>query len=309
MLPPFLKKGDTVSIVSPSGAIDPELINGAAATLQQWGLNAKIAPHAKDKYGRFASTEENRISDLQAAIDDPDTQAVLCSRGGYGMMQIVNSIDITRFENRPKWIIGFSDITVLHNLCSTIDTASLHSIMAKHLTNLPSDSEPVTQMRKLLFGELPTYNIEPHPLNRIGEADGRLIGGNLSLIYALRGTMYDIDPYSGNTILFIEDVCERAYHIDRMMRNLKLGGVLENIKGLVVGQFSDCEEDESMGKTIYEIIKDAVEEYDYPVVFNFPAGHVERNLPLIIGGRAELTSAEDKVTLNFNCKQPTIRHL
>lgn len=309
MLPPFLKAGDTVSIVSPSGAIDPEYIDGAAAVLESWGLKVKIMSHAKGKCGRFAGTKEERAEDLQAAIDDPETKAVLCSRGGYGLVQIVDQIDITAFENNPKWLIGFSDITVLHNLCSTIDTASLHSIMAKHLTTLPADSEPVTALKKTLFGDLQTYKTEPNALNRTGDADGRLIGGNLSLIYALRGTMYDIDTFSEPAILFIEDVGEKPYQVDRMINNLRLSGVLENLKGLVVGQFSDYEEDESMGKTVYELIKEAVEEYDYPVAFGFPAGHVEKNMPLMIGARAELSVKEDGVTLNFNCKQPKTKRL
>ncbi|MBO6005662.1 MAG: LD-carboxypeptidase [Paludibacteraceae bacterium] len=309
MLPPFLKAGDTVSIVSPSGAIDPQYIDGAVALLSQWGLKAKVMPHAKGKHGRYSGTAEERIADLQAAIDDPETQAVLCSRGGYGLVQIIDQIDIISFENKPKWIIGFSDITVLHNLCSSLDTASLHSIMAKHMTTLDADSEPVTTMRKTLFGDLPTYKLPAHKLNRAGSVDGRLIGGNLSLVNALRATTYDIDPYSTPSVLFLEDVGERPYKIDSMMNNLRLSGVLENIKGLVVGQFSDYEEDEAMGGTVYELIREMVDEYDYPVLFDFPAGHVERNLPLILGARVELEVKEDGAKLNFNCKQPKVKLL
>lgn len=310
MLPNFLTIGDKVSIVSPAGKIDGAYIDGAVERLKSWGLNVEVLPHAKGSYGNFSGTIDERASDLQKAIDDPETKAILCSRGGYGLVQIIDKIDITTFENNPKWIIGFSDVTALHNLCSTIDTASIHSVMAKHLTQLPEDAESIVRLKKLLFGTLPTYEVNTDKLNRSGSAEGKLIGGNLSLIYGLRGTMYDIDAFSTDCILFIEDVSERAYHIDRMMNNLRLSGILENIKGLIVGQFSECIEDaEGMKASIFELIKQNVEEYDYPVIFNFPAGHVDANIPLIIGARTELTVEEDRSVVNFNCKQPKTRHL
>ncbi len=303
MLPPFLKSGDKVSLVAPAGAIDPQYVDGAIQTLQSWGLKVKEGAHVRGRYGRFSGTAEERLMDLQQAMEDPETKAVLCVRGGYGLMQIVDGLNVEGFEIRPKWIIGYSDVTVLHNLCTAISISSLHGIMAKHLTTLSGDSDPVKNMKNILFGRLPEYVLPPHVLNRKGEVKGRLTGGNLTLLSSLRSTPYDLNTYDGNSILFIEDIGESSYRIDRMIENLRLSGVLENLSGLIVGQFAECEEDEGMCRSIYEGIAKAVEEYDYPVCFNFPAGHVENNLPLVMHANVELSIGEENVKVNFNCKQ------
>lgn len=296
MLPPFLKKNDKVAIVSPSGCIDSGSIDEAVKCLQTWDLQAIVGQYAKEKNGRFAGTVEQRTFDLQAALDDKEIKAIFCSRGGYGLIQIVDGLDFSYFELYPKWLIGFSDITVLHNVASAIDVASCHSSMAKLLAKYKEGNKELATLKELLFGELPQYTIENHPLNRQGRAKGLLTGGNLSVLYSLRGTHYEIDTYE--KILFLEDIGEKPYHIDRMMHNLKIGGMLENLAGLIVGQFSDCEEDPLMGKSVYELIADAVSEYDYPVCFNFPAGHVEVNLPLVLGAEVKL-QVNDKVQLNY----------
>lgn len=305
MLPPFLKEGDMVSLVAPAGAIDEQYVDGAIRTLQSWGLRVKESEHVRGRNGRYSGTEEERLKDLQQSMDDPETKAVLCVRGGYGLMKIVDGLNVENFEIRPKWIIGYSDVTVMHNLCGAISIGSLHGIMAKHLSTLPADAEAVRMLRDILFGKLPEYRIPSHPLNRRGEVKGRLTGGNLTLLSSLRSTPYDLNIYDGNSILFIEDVAEASYRIDRMIENLRLSGVLENLSGLIVGQFADCEEDDGMGCSIYEGIAKAVEEYDYPVCFGFPAGHVENNLPLIMHANTELIVGEEEkgVKLNFNCKQ------
>lgn len=281
-----LQPNDLVRIVSPSGVIDPSFIEGAAKVLSSWGLRVQEGSYCREKYGRFAGTEAQRIADLQQALDDPDTKAILCSRGGYGLAQIVDKLDFTTFCSCPKWLIGFSDVTVLHNAVTNLGFPSAHAIMAKHLTELNADSEAVAGLKNLLFGNLPEYTIPAHPQNRSGKATGKLIGGNLSVIYGLRGTPFDL-PYQGN-ILFIEDIAEKPYHIDRMLQNLRLGGVFQKISGLVVGQFSDCDEDPLMLKSIEEIISGALTGTSIPVVFNFPAGHVDDNRPLVMGCSATM---------------------
>ena len=281
-----LQPNDLVRIVSPSGVIDPSFIEGAAKVLSSWGLRVQEGSYCREKYGRFAGTEAQRIADLQQALDDPDTKAILCSRGGYGLTQIVDKLDFKTFCSCPKWLIGFSDVTVLHNAITNLGFPSVHAIMAKHLTELAFDTEAVSRLRDLLFGNLPEYTIPAHPQNRSGKATGKLIGGNLSVIYGLRGTPFDL-PYEGN-ILFIEDIAEKPYHIDRMLQNLRLGGVFQKISGLVVGQFSDCDEDPLMNKSIEGIIHEALNESDIPVMFNFPAGHVDDNRPLVMGCSATM---------------------
>ena len=295
---PFLKPHDQIRIVSPSGSINPELIDGATKVLQSWGLQVSEGKFARSVYGRFAGTKDQRISDLQDALNDSTVKAILCSRGGYGMAQIVDKLDFTAFAQSPKWLIGFSDISVLHNVITNLGISSVHGIMAKHLTESPADSEQIIQLKDSLFGNFPKYNLAPHYLNRIGETDGKLIGGNLSVIMALRGSQFDL-TYRNN-ILFIEDIAEKPYHIDRMMQNLRFSGVLAQLSGLIVGQFSDCDEDLLMKQTVSEIILDAVSEYSYPVCFNFPAGHVETNLPLILGTNVSLKVSEIEVKLNFS---------
>ncbi len=295
MLPPFLADSDQIRIISPSGFINPDYIDGATQILTDWGLNVTEGKFARTEYGRFAGTEEQRIADLQSAFDDPDVKAILCSRGGYGLAQIVDKIDLSGFKKSPKWLIGFSDITILHNIISNAGLASVHAIMAKHLTELPQDTQQVQYLRDTLFGKLPEYNLANHPLNRIGHARGKLVGGNLSVLFGLRGSQFDLD-YAG-AILFIEDIAEKPYHIDRMMQNLRFSGALSKLAGLIVGQFSDCEEDPLMKETISEIISRAVSDYHYPVCFDFPSGHVDYNLPLVLGAevKLEITSSDAKL--------------
>ncbi len=295
--PPFLQTNDRVRIVSPSGHIDPVYIDGAKRIFTEWGLRPDEGKHAQEKYGRFAGTDEQRTEDLQEALNHPDIKAILCSRGGYGLARIIDRLDFTAFKKNPKWLIGFSDITVLHNAISLQGVNSLHSIMAKHLTVLAPDSQPVIQLRQTLFGNLPAYSSPVHPLNRPGIVRGKLTGGNLSVLSGLRGSKFDLD--FENTILFIEDIAEKPYHIDRMIQNLRLSGAFEKISGLILGQFSDCEEDPFMHGTIHELIYEAVKDYKFPVCFNFPVGHVEENLPLICGADVQLKVTEQDTLLSY----------
>ena len=273
-----------IRIISPSGVIDPAYIDGASSRLRAWGYKVSEGAHARDAWGRFAGTDENRLSDLIDAFRDPSVDLILCSRGGYGLQRIID-----RVPPFHKTLIGFSDITALHQCAAFSGQPSIHGIMCKHIATLSEESEPILRLKQLLAGEAIEYTWAAHPLNRPGEAQGVLVGGNLSVLYGLQGTPLGMNNElhtvhkDQKLILLIEDINERHYHIDRMMRNLKMSGLLAKISGLIVGQFTDCEDDSLMGCSVYETIKETVAEYDYPVLFNAPIGHVEHNLPVPLG--------------------------
>ena len=297
MNPPTLQLNDQIRIISPAGSINPEYIDGAIKVLTNWGFRVTEGEYARSEYGRFAGTPEQRLSDIQQAFDDPTVKAVLCSRGGYGVAQIIDKLDFSKFVEHPKWLIGFSDITILHNTISNLGISSIQGVMAKQFFELPDDSEQLQRVKDILFGILPAYNLPNEQNNRTGQAHGRLIGGNLSVLMALRGSRYDLN-YK-DSILFLEDVGEKPYQIDRMIQNLRFSGVLEQLSGLVAGQFSECDEDPLMMQTIQEVILNAVKEYDYPVCFNFPTGHVDYNLPIISGSKVSLLVTKDRTELIF----------
>lgn len=299
LLPPYLHEGDKVVIVSPSSKIDKTFLKGARKRLESWGLKVVLSKHAGSSSGRYAGTVKQRLGDLQDAMDDESVKAILCSRGGYGAVHLVDKIDFTAFSEHPKWLIGFSDITALHNLFQKHGYASLHALMARHLAIEAADDPCTLYLRDILFGNLPVYTCEKHKLNHQGTAKGILRGGNMAVAYGLRGTPYDIPPEG--TILFIEDVSERPHAIERMIYNMKLGGVLEKLSGLIIGQFTEYEEDCSLGKELYGALAVLLKEYDYPICFNFPVGHVTQNLPLINGSEVELTVGKKNVELRFIC--------
>ena len=289
-----------IRIISPSGVIDPSYIDGAATRLRAWGYKVSEGAHARDTWGRFAGTDNDRLADLVDALHDDTVDMILCSRGGYGLQRIIDRVPAI-----TKPIIGFSDITALHQWSAISGQPSVHGIMCKHIATLPEDSEPIQALRQVLAGETLTYRWASHPLNRLGKAEGLLIGGNLSVLYGLQGTPFSIfnlqssiyNIQSQKPLLLIEDICERHYHIDRMIRNLRMSGVLANLGGLIVGQFTDCEDDPLMQQTVYETIKEAVADYDYPLIFNAPVGHVEHNLPLWIHGHTTIDCGADGVLL------------
>lgn len=291
------EKKNEIRIISPSGAIDPNYIDGATKVLTDWGYKVTEGRFARTIYGRFAGTEQERIKDLQDAIDDDQLVAIMCSRGGYGLAQIIDDIDFSALRRYPKWLIGFSDVTVIHNVLSNHNISSIHAIMAKHLTELGEDTMSVKSLKDVLFGKSPVYEIMPFPENRNGYAKGKLIGGNLSVLMGLRGTPYDL--IYKDAILFIEEIGERAYHIDRMMQNLRLGGVFSQLAGLIIGHFTDCGDDPMMKMTIRETIQKAVAAYNFPVCFGFPAGHEDENYALILGKEIQLTVSEEKSMIDF----------
>lgn len=303
LIPRFLEKGSVVRLVSPAGVIGSEWVNGASKCLQNWGLIVRIGENARSQYGRFAGNKEQRLFDLQEALDDPECSAIFCTRGGYGTIQIIDKLCWERFKQYPKWLIGFSDITMLHAFLQKEGIASIHGGMAKALAeSLKSEQEHAQILQQILFGTFPAYNCNAHALNQYGSANGPLCGGNLSILYSLRGTPYDCIPEK--CILFIEDIGEKPYVVDRMMHNLKQGGILSRISGLIVGNFSDYEEDPLFGKTVQEIIADAISEYAYPVCFDFPVGHDGRNLPLICGAEVTLEVSKEGARVQF--LNPTI---
>lgn len=296
--PPFLKPDDKVAIISPASKIDKMLLKGAMARLSSWGLSPYLEKHADGSKGYYSGSIKDRVSDFQHAIDDKDVRAILCSRGGYGAVHLMDKLDFSKFRESPKWLIGFSDITALHCLIQHEGIASLHAPMAKQLTVESADDLCTNYLKDILFGKLPDYKVASHSMNHHGNAKGVLRGGNMSVFYGLRGTPFDI-PADG-TILFIEDVGERPHCIERIMYDLKLGGVLERLSGLIIGQFTEYEENKELGKELYGAIYDLVKEYDYPICFDFPVGHVTDNRPLIEGAEVELTVDKKGVELNFN---------
>lgn len=297
VIPPYLHEGDLISIVSPASSVaDASLIEGAERCLTSWGLRVHVSPHVLTHCGHFAASDEDRLADIQTAIDDPEVKAILCSRGGYGAMRILDQLDLSNLKNQPKWMIGFSDVTALHAAFVNAGVCSLHSPMCKALAHSHSQKSVVHAIHDRLFGESPMHYTEPaHVANRLGVAEGVLVGGNLSLIYALQGTPFQFP--SEDAVLFIEDLSEKFYHIDRMMHNLKLSGMLSHIKGLIVGQFTDIPDDPDFGQTFEEVILDVVKDYNIPVCFDFPVGHVGRNFPLIEGAKVRLSVSEKSVEL------------
>ncbi|MEA3448489.1 MAG: LD-carboxypeptidase [Bacteroidota bacterium] len=281
--PAPLIKGDRIEIVSPAGKIAPSLIDAAGKRITAGGYRVSISPHAKGSFHTYSGTDEDRLADLQHALDNPEVKAVCCARGGYGSMRIVDTINFDAAVEQQKWLIGYSDITALHVAAFNHGLASLHGIMAKDLVS--GSSEAVNHFFASLRGDNPDLQAPSHPLNRMGKATGVLLGGNLSMLYALRGTAYDID-WNG-AILFIEDIGEHLYHLDRIMQNLRLGGKLKNLAGLLVGQFTDMQDTE-FGKSAYDIIAEAVSDYRYPVAFDMPFGHVAYSRSLLHGANAGL---------------------
>ncbi len=296
--PPFLKPGDQIRVISPSGKIDPNLVNGAIDRLYHWDFNPVGGRYAKGAYGRYSGTVDERMYDLMEALYDPAVKAIVCSRGGYGAIQLLDLVDPEVIRQNPKWLIGFSDITALHALMQNSGIASLHAPMARHLAL--EDDFSAAALKQFLSGEIPQYSFESHPLNRDGECTGILRGGNLSVLMGLRGTKYDFP--AENTILFIEEIGEEPYHVERMMYNLKMSGVLSKLSGLIIGQFTEYQEDEGMFKSVYEMVADVVSDYGYPVAFNFPVGHVSENYPMICGAKALLKIGKTP-TLSFSLSE------
>ena len=297
--PPYLKKGDRIAITCPAGYMPKEKAQTCIATLQQWGFEVMVGNTLGSKSKNyFSGTDETRLNELQAMLDDSSIKAILCGRGGYGVSRIIDQLDFTKFKKNPKWIIGFSDITLLHaHINRNIKIASLHAPMAAAFNNGENKNEFITSLHKALVGKKAKYTCTADPFNKLGEAKGELVGGNLTLIAHLIGTKSDIN--TKNKILFIEDIGELIYSTDRMLHQLKRSGKLTNLKALIVGSFSDVKDTERpFGKKVKELIKDILQDYDYPVCFDFPVGHKKENYALKIGGDFQLKITKAKVLLS-----------
>jgi muramoyltetrapeptide carboxypeptidase len=293
---PYLKPNDKIAIVATARKISAQELAFAVETFKKWGLQSVLSKNIFATENQFAGTDAQRAEDMQWAIDDDSIKAILIARGGYGTVRIVDLINFEKLKTNPKLLIGFSDVTVLHSHIHThIGIPTLHATMP---INFSKNADAVETLRKCLFGEEISYSFESNILNKKGETKGVLIGGNLSLLYALSGTESDID--TKGKILFLEDLDEYLYHIDRMMLNLKRSGKLEHLAGLVIGGFTDMKDNAILfGKNAQEIILDAVKEYNFPVCFNFPAGHIDRNLALFFGKEVNLKVSETNCSLIF----------
>ena len=297
-VPAYLKKGNTIGIVCPAGYMPYEKAETCIRVLQEWGYKVKVGETLGGSSANyFSGSDEERLKDLQQMIDDEEVHAILCGRGGYGMGRIIDRLDFSQFRKHPKWIIGFSDITVLHaHLFCRYKISSLHAPMAAAFNDDGYNTEYVQSLRKALEGKKARYAATPHIFNKKGNAVGELVGGNLALVAHLVGSSAEYK--TKNRILFLEDVGEYLYNIDRMFHQLKRSGKLDKLAGLIIGGFTDNKDtDRPFGKTAYEIIHEIVKDYDYPVCFNFPVSHDKENYALKVGVGYKLTVNKHKVLL------------
>lgn len=297
--PPFLKTGSTIGITCPAGYVSNDRVAYAIKVLEHWGFNVKPGDTVGAEHFYFSGTDEQRLADLQNMLNDKNVDAILMGRGGYGMSRIIDKIDFTAFLNRPKWICGFSDITVLHShLQANYVMPSLHSPMCGAFKPETKNEEYLKTLYAALTGESLYYHAPHSEYNREGTAEAILTGGNLAILAHLTGSPSEVN--TTDKILFIEDIGEHLYNADRLLLNLKRAGKLDNLKGIIIGSFTDMQDTERpFGQTIEEIIRDKVEEYDYPVCFNFPCGHQEVNYTLSLGMEHKLIVSETGSTLEL----------
>lgn len=295
--PHNLRKGDTVAIVSTARKISEEELRPALQLLEQWGLKAVLGKTIGAEENQFAGSDALRAADLQEMMDDPKIRAIWCARGGYGTVRIIDRLDFSTFKKNPKWIVGYSDVTVLHSHIHNFGIETLHAQMCLEIENKTKEARE--SIRKVLFGEVYSIEIErTGSFAPLGILKGELIGGNLSVLYSLVGSASEMN--TDGKILFIEDLDEMLYHVDRMMMNLKRSGYLKNLKALIIGGMTEMKDNKVyFGKTAEEIIADLVKEYNYPVIANFPAGHIKDNRALIFGRKVELEIETNKVVLKF----------
>lgn len=297
--PPYLQPGDRIGLVSPARKISSAEVKAAVKVLQRWGLEPVFGRHIFSSHHQFAGSDEERAQDIQECLDDIQVKAILCTRGGYGSVRIIDQLDFSKFQIHPKWFIGYSDVTAFHShIHSNFNIETIHGIMPINFPTDLTENSSVLSLKAALFGELDSYNCPESKVLREGITQAPLVGGNLSMLYSLMGSKSDID--TRGKILFIEDLDEYLYHMDRMMMNLKRGGKLEGLKGLIIGGMSDMNDNTvPYGKTAIEIIWEAVKEYDFPVIYNFPAGHMEKNNSLYMGREIQLIAENKELKLRF----------
>ncbi len=287
--PAFLKKGNKIGIVAPARKISLQEITPAIKIIESWGFDVVLGKNLFKSKNQFAGTDKERTDDMQEMLDNKEIKAIFCARGGYGTIQILEYFNFDKFIKSPKWLIGYSDITVLHSyINSVLKIETLHASMPINFAN--NNNKSLELLKSTLTGNKLSYKVNAHKFNKSGTAIAEIVGGNLSVLYSIAGTKYDIE--TNNKILFIEDLDEYLYHIDRMMMNLKLSGKLNNLKGLIIGGMNDMNDNKiPYGKSAYQIVYDIIKDYNFPVCFDFKAGHIEPNLPIILGR---------KISLNIN---------
>lgn len=297
--PPFLQPGDRIGIVAPASIVKYEdLVPGINLFRDQWGLDVVEGKTLRTSFNQFSASDEERLADVQQMLDDPSLKAIIAARGGYGCSRIVDRLDFARFSENPKWIVGFSDLTAFLSRAYQLGYASIHAPMAKSITTDGADLA-AESLRQMLFGKLPEYTVAGHPLNRPGEVSAPVVGGNLCLLTHLIGSKTEVD--TDGKILFIEDINEYLYNLDRMMIQLKRSGKLAKLAGLIAGQFTDMKDNSSpaFGKNSFEIIHEHIAGFDYPVCFDFPVGHVSDNRAMGVGMIASLKVTTDAAQLRF----------
>jgi len=291
-MPPFLKAGANIGIVSTARKISREAVQRAVNTLKNWQFEVQLGATIGAEKDQFAGSDAFRTQDFQQMLDDPGIDAILCAKGGYGTVRIIDQLDFSRFIQHPKWIAGFSDVTVIHaHVNNVLGLPTIHSLMPGSFPANPAASRSVDSLRSALEGNLPTHATESHPLNQMGAGEGTLIGGNLSILYNLIGSPEDFDP--AGKILFIEEVDEYLYHVDRMMWALRRAGKLRGLAGLIVGGITAMNDNETpFGQTAEEIIHQHTVDCDFPVCFGFPAGHSSENRAFYLGSDVRLSVNE-----------------
>lgn len=285
LTPRPLAHGDRVAILSPAGIIKPQLVYNCLPALADRGWVPYVGENTFNRFGTYAGTDDERYSDLETALLDPDTRAIICARGGYGAVHLLERLDRLPLRDDPKWIVGYSDISALHALMTRHGIKSIHAPMTKHISQHKGLDEDSLRLFSQLEGQTPETRVEGHPLNRPGHAEGLLVGGNLAVIAGLLSTPFDV--IKPGRILFIEDIAEPIYKTERILYTLRLNGTLASLGGLIVGRFTDYAPDRG-SKTMEEMIAHMVADYDYPVAYNFPVGHVDHNVPLICSSTVSL---------------------
>ena len=299
--PPYLKAGDTVAIVAPSGILKNRTheIQLAKDLLKSWGLHAVVGKHVFSQNNHFAGTDDERCEDFQNAMDDPTISAIWCARGGYGAVRILDKLDFSKFKEHPKWLIGYSDITALHNLFHNKGFETIHGMMCASLQDDPEAiKETISTFKDALFGTPLRYVLKGSTYNKTGAVSGELVGGNLSILYSMLGSKTSID--TSGKILFIEEIGEYKYHIDRMLQSLKRAGYFDHCNGVLVGDMTKLRKNTThWGSSVEKLILDALSEYNFPIAFNMPAGHDKDNRAMILGRTVEMTVSKEQSEIVF----------
>ncbi len=299
--PSYLKTGDTVAIVAPSGVLKNRTkeIEQAKTLLKSWGLHVVVGKHVFSTANHFAGTDDERCEDFQNALDDPKISAIWCARGGYGTVRILDKLDYTKFKKKPKWLIGYSDITALHNQFHNQGFESIHALMCTSLQDdLSTIDKTISTFKAATFGKPLSYTLKGSKYNRTGSNSGQLVGGNLTMLHTMLGSKTSID--TSGKILFIEEIGEYKYHIDRMLQSLKRAGYFDNCKGVIVGDMSKMRKNTTLwGTSVEQLILDALADYDFPIAFNMPAGHEKDNRALILGRTIKLRVKKELSTITF----------